>query len=363
MSNSNNKEQPQSQQVISGYYPMFPVLQNDGIDLFDVVAQLWRRKSWVIGCILATTLLAAVYAFTAKEQWTATAVVDVPSFDTIDNYYQGIRLLEGNVDKLTSSEDVANKLFKQFISQAGSYNELSNFIYESDYYKKIVEGKNKKDKANILNEIVSSVRLVKDQENSTYFFSFPATTPSEAQVLLEKYIDSVNANVSQVWYAQLTSQIKNKKQTLKNQMAAIKKVAEERRLEDIKGIKMALSIAERTNIQKPEITGLTQLDSNRLFLLGKDALAAMSESVEKQPLTLGDFYYDLQRQWISLDEFKVNNTSIKGFSYLKSPIEPINKDKPKKAIILFLGLILGFIIAGGVVLTEMLMDNYRKHTK
>ncbi|WP_157952982.1 LPS O-antigen chain length determinant protein WzzB [Limnobaculum parvum] len=342
--------QPHLQPVISGYYPMYQAPKNDEIDLFDLIVQIWKKKYWVIGCILATTLVAAVYAFTAKEQWTATAVVDIPSFDTMDNYYQGARLLEGNVDKPTSSEEVANKFFKQFISQAGSYNELSRFISESDYFKKLAEGKNEQSKANLLNELIDNMKLTKNLESSIYSFSLSATTPSQAKSLLEKYIDGVNANVSQIWYAQLISQIKNKKQTLKNQMAAIKKVAEEQRQEEVKNIKMALTIAERTNIQKPAITGLTQLDSNRLFLLGKDALSAMSESIEKQPLTLGDFYYDLQRQWINLDNFKVDSTDAKGFSYLKSPTLPVNKDKPRKLLILTFGSLFGLCVSSFLVL-------------
>lgn len=347
-----NKEQvqPQSQPVISGYYPLYQDPKNDEIDLFDLIVQLWKKKHWVIGCMLVTTLMAAAYAFAAKEQWTATAVVDVPSFDTMDNYYQGARLLEGNVDRPTSSEEVANKLFKQFIAQAGSYNELNKFISESDYFRKLVEGKNEQSKASILNELIDNLKLTKNQESSIYSLSFSATTPGEAKSLLEKYIDGVNANVSQIWYAQLMSQIKNKKQTLKNQMAAIKKVAEEQRQEEVKNIKMALTIAERTNIQKPAITGLTQLDSNRLFLLGKDALSAMSESIEKQPLVLGDFYYDLQRQWINLDNFKVDSTDAKGFSYLKSPTLPVNKDKPRKLFILAIGGLFGLCISAFGVL-------------
>mgnify|MGYP003491788491 CR=1 FL=1 len=118
MSDKNQPQQqpPQSQQPpIAGYYPypMFQAPKNDEIDLFDLIAQLWKKKHWIIGCMLITTLLAAAYAFTAKEQWTATAVVDVPHFDTMDNYYQGYRLLEGNVEKPTSSEEVADKLFKE----------------------------------------------------------------------------------------------------------------------------------------------------------------------------------------------------------------------------------------------------------
>lgn len=360
MSNKNQSEL-QSPPVIVGYYPIYQAPKHDEIDLFDLVAQLWKKKHWIIGCMLVTTLLAASYAFTAKEQWTAIAVVDVPSFDTMDNYYQGTRLLEGNIEKPISSEDVANKLFRQFISLVSSYNELSKFISESDYFKKLSEDKSEPEKANLLNDVINNIKVTKDKDSSTYSLSFSATTALEAKSLLEKYIDMVNTNVSQIQYAQLAIQIENKKQVLKNQMDAIKTIAEEQRLEEIQNIKMALTVAERANIQKPELTGLAKLDNNSLFLLGKDALSTMSESIEKQPLVLGNDYYDLQRQWINLNNFKVDSAGAEGFAYLKSPIAPVKKDKPKRILFLIVGVLIGAIIGCTRIYINAIYCSYKKN--
>ncbi len=354
-----NKEQSQSQPqpAFAGYYPMYQAPQNGEIDLFDLIAQLWKKKHWIIGCMLATTILAAVYAFTAKEQWTATAVVDVPSFDTMDNYYQGFRLLEGNVDKPTSLEEVADKLFKQFISQAGSYNELSKFIGQSEYYKMLVEGKSESEKAKLLNEVVDKVKILKDKDELIFTISFPASTPNESKKLLEDYIKVVNGNVSSAQYAQLASQITNRKTSIQNQMNALMQIAEDKRQEEIKNIKMALAIANKSNIQKPELNGLTKLDTNSLFLLGKDALNAMSESIKDQPLTLTDHYYSLQGQYINLERFDVDGDSAQAFSYLKGPIEPVNRDKPLRALMLIVGLVFGLIVGLGAATINIAIQN------
>lgn len=357
-----NKDQPQSQPlpVITGYCPLYQAPKNDEIDLFGLIVQLWKKKHWIIGCMLISTLLAAAYAFTAKEQWTSTAVVGMPRFDTMDNYYQGTRLLEGNVDKPVSPEDVADRIFRQFISLARSYNELSKFVSQSDYFKKRAEGKSETEKANLLNELIDKVKITQDKDSFIYSLSFPAITALESKNLLEKYIEMVNTNLNQIQYSQLAAQIENKKQTLKNQMAAIKTVAQEQRLDEIQNIKMAMTIAEKINIQKPEITGLTKLDNNSLFLLGKDALSAMAESIEKQPLELGDNYYNLQRQWINLNDYKVDSSDAKGFSYLKSPMEPVKKDKPNKLLILTVAIILGGISGTGSVLLFNRLSNLYK---
>lgn len=349
--------QPQPQPVIAGYYPMYQAPKNDEIDLFDLIAQLWKKKHWIIGCMLVTTLLAAAYAFTAKEQWTATAVVDVPSFDSMDNYYQGTRLLEGNVDKPISSEEVAEKLFKQFISQAGSYNELSKFISESDYFKKSIEGQSESQKAKLLNEIVDKIKILKDKDDLIYTINFPANTPYESKKLLEDYIKVVNTDISKIQYAQLASLISNRKNSIQNQMNALKKIAEDRRQEEIKNIKMALTIANRSNIQKPELSGLTKLDTNSLFLLGKNALNAMSENIIDQPLTLTDDYYSLQGQYINLERFKVDGNSAQAFRYLKGPTEPVNKDKPLRILILIVGLVFGLILGLGASTISIAIQN------
>ncbi|SUB83286.1 Polysaccharide antigen chain regulator [Pragia fontium] len=358
-----DKEQPQlqPQPMLASYYPMYPTPKNDEIDLFELIAQLWRKKWWIVGCMIVTTFIAGIYAFTAKEQWTATAVVDVPGFDATSNYYQGVRLIEGNTETSSTPEDVSEKLFKQFISQAGSYNELSKFISQSDYFKALAENKNEVETAKLLDDIIDKVNIIKDKDSNIYTVSFPASTALQAKLLLESYMQKVNSNVSQMQYEQLASQIEGRKNNIKNQMDALKKIAEEKRLEEISQIVRALVIAEKSGIQKPQISGLTKLDGTNLFLLGKEALSAMSDGISAQPLVFDKNYYDLQFQYINLNKFKVDGNTAQAFSYLKNPMAPITKDKPKRAIILVLGALLGVIVGAAIVLVNNTLINYRRN--
>lgn len=365
MSDKNQPQQqpPQSQQPpIAGYYPypMFQAPKNDEIDLFDLIAQLWKKKHWIIGCMLITTLLAAVYAFTAKEQWTATAVINAPTFHSMSNYYQGFRLVEGDSDVPTTSEDVSNKLFQQFVSMAASYNEISQFIQHSDYFKTQSKSMTSAEQSRLLEEFVDEVKFIKDKENAFYTISFPAQTAKQSKMLLIDYMKTVNKNVSNEQYTQLAAQVESKKQSVENQMASLKKIAEEQRLEEIQNVNMALAIAQKANIEKPETAGLAKLDSTNMFLLGKDALTAMSDSIEKQPLVLGDKYYELQGQYMALSGFNSGADGAKAFSYLKSPVEPVSRDKPKKALILGLGLLIGVILGSCMVFLKLSVINYKK---
>ncbi|MCD1124782.1 Wzz/FepE/Etk N-terminal domain-containing protein [Jinshanibacter sp. LJY008] len=349
---------PPQQPVLPAYYPMYLASKNDEIELFALLVKLWQKKFWIVSCMIVATLIAGIYAFTAKEQWTATAVIDVPGYDSISNYYEGVHLVEGNSERISSPDNVAEKLFRQFINQASSYNELSKFVGQSEYFKRFASGKNTDEMANLLNELVDNISFTKEKDSTSYIVKFPASEANSAQKLLENYMRTVNGNVGELQYNQLTLQIKNKIISIKNQMDTLKVIAEEKRQAETKNIKMALVIAEKSNIKRPELNGLTRIDNSNLFLLGNDALKAMLDNIEKQPLVLTDGYYDLQRQYINLESFNINRDKAQAFAYLKSPAVPLVKDKPKKLLILLSGMIIGLFISIGYFLGKILIVNY-----
>ena len=349
-----NKEQAQvqTQPILTGYYPIQSISKAENMDLFALIAQLWQKKFCVLGFTIITTLFAGIYAFTAKEQWTATAIINAPGYNTMSNYYQGIRLIDSTTSQAPSVEDVAEKLLKQFANQLSSYNELNSFISQSDYFKTLSKGKSDAETADLLNSMIDKVKIIKDNDNLIYTINFPSDTAIQAKQQLENYINSVNKNVSQIQYQQLTNQILSKKDNIFNQIEAIKKIALEKRQEEIKNIEIALIVAGKTNTNKPELNSLTKLDNTSLFLLGKDALTAMYDSIAKQPLVLNNEYYELQRQYINLDKIKINSEGAQAFNYLKNPIVPTQKDKPKTLLILIIGALFGLVVSGIAVLVN-----------
>lgn len=55
--------------------------RDDEIDLVELIKVLWNKKIWILISAFIFTALAAVYAFTAKEQWTSKAeVIELGSF-------------------------------------------------------------------------------------------------------------------------------------------------------------------------------------------------------------------------------------------------------------------------------------------
>ncbi len=62
------------------------IRQNDEIDLIELIKVLWDKKIWIILSTFVFTLLAGIYAFTAKEQWTSKANVIAPKVNAIQEY-------------------------------------------------------------------------------------------------------------------------------------------------------------------------------------------------------------------------------------------------------------------------------------
>lgn len=358
---SHNHQHP-SQRISSVEYPhIYSTPKNEEIDLFELIVTLWRKKWWIIGCMIITTLLSGLYAFNAKEQWTATAVLNLPRFESMNNYYQGSRLVEGETMTPTTSDNIATKLFQQFVVLASSYDEISGYFKQSDFFKSSVSGLDDQKQARVLEDLVDNMKFTKDKANPFYTVSFSAENAKQAKELLTNYIATVNQKISRSQYAELAGQINGKKQAIEKRMESLKSIALEQREEEIEDIKVALVIAEKADIQKSETAGVMDLNRSNLFLLGKDALEAMLASIEKKPLILDTKYYELQSQRIELEEFKIDDKNAQAFSYLKTPFEPVTKDKPKKALILILGMLVGGILGSVIVLGKTAISNYKSN--
>ncbi|ENQ1125166.1 chain-length determining protein, partial [Shigella sonnei] len=75
----------------------------------------WKKK-WVILCVtLLTTGLAAVYAFTAKEQWTAKTYIQAPRIAELGSYLKFHQAYARILNQPLDTNALANGLFSDLI--------------------------------------------------------------------------------------------------------------------------------------------------------------------------------------------------------------------------------------------------------
>nr|QCH03293.1 Wzz [Plesiomonas shigelloides] len=317
---------------------------NDEIDLFELMATLWKKKGVILLVTFLTTTMAAGYAFTAKEQWTSEAIVTVPSAAAVSNLYAGYRLLSQD-DKVVPISDIQNSVFKRFLDDSASYDNLARYLAETAYFKELVSGKTEKEKIQLLDNWVKQITIQPVDINvvDKVRVTLPADNASQAQQLLRQYLVQSSQQAVQQSYADLEQQIAAQKASLADAMMASRSVAEVRRQTEIADIESSLLIAEKAGITKPELSAGMELKQNNLFLLGSGPLSAMLQGIKTQPLVLSDKYYEQQTNLYSLEKYQPNSEQVLAFSYLKAASDPVTKDKPKKALILVLGALLGGI--------------------
>ncbi len=88
---------------------------------------------------LVTTLIAGMYAFTAKAQWTVKAYVSPPQMAQMEDYLT-LRRAFARVSGINADpQAIANHLFSRFTEMVSSPNEKLSYLSETAYVKQQTE--------------------------------------------------------------------------------------------------------------------------------------------------------------------------------------------------------------------------------
>lgn len=354
---------------------------NDEIDLVDLARTLWAKKLWIVLSSVIFTLLAAVYAFTAKEQWTSKAEVIPPRSTDLGEYLairkEYARILGGEFD----ANGLSNRLFTQFERLSYSLDEREYFLAQSELYKSLTAGENEATQRSTLSKLAREAIAIskpdpkKEPDVIGRKISFIAETPAFAQDTLKQFIEALNQAAFKLekedflvlLHEQLTD-LRFEKQLIERDAFIQKKV-------QLDNLSKAYATAEKAGIKEytrilfdnTENTGQSAVvtsdakvslsesklgDSTYLFMLGQKYLQAQIDVISAKDITHPPRYYQIQEQLNKLEPLleKLNNVKVSSFSYLSSPDYPVARDKPKRALILLAGLILGGLFGCVVVL-------------
>ncbi|KAE9540307.1 chain length determination protein [Ursidibacter maritimus] len=353
-------------------------IDNDEIDLIELIKVLWDQKLWIILSAFLSTAIAAIYAFTAKEQWTSKAEIIAPKMTDIGDYLsirqEYVRITGGEFN----ADSLSNGLFARFNLLSESLDERRNFFMQSDYYSSLVEGKTEQEKRLILSDLVKDISITKPDPKKEpdligRRINFSAETPSQAQNVLEKFIGFIDLAAYKlelqdflIFFNKLINDLKYEKSKFERDLNIQKRV-------QIDNLNNALNIAKEAGIK--EYSRLTNLndstvaqlalsenkiplsdsklsDGTYLFMLGEKYLQAQIDVIAQNEVIYPPRYYQVTELLKELEPLfdRAKESSAKAFSYQASPDFPLLKDKPKKAIILALGLVIGLVISSLVVL-------------
>lgn len=366
-----SKEVMQHYQHSSSPQPPFNGFNHkeDEIDLFELFNVLWLSKVKIIVISLLFAIAAIIYALTAQQWWSSKAVVipaqlndfseyqfQVKQFQPVFDVYQqdGTILVNKELTPLIDN----TKLFQQFIN---SFNSLANkkaFLLSSKQFQEYLSNNKISDKEAISRTLDTWFEKIKaiatdKKRNNVYTLSLQATTDESSFVLLNSYIAFVSAQVFKDNLSNLTAVTQAKENELKQMLTIFEAQASNYIDVEKQRSLLSLDIAKAAKLEQP----IANITDNKLFdiQLGSNALQAKIKALDSID-NLGVIDPNIQQIKAKLSLLKATkintNISFKTFRFLENVEMPLNRDKPKRALIIVLATLLGGVLGVAIVLIQ-----------
>lgn len=347
--------------------------RNDEIDLIELIRVLWDKKFWIILATFVTTLLAGVYAFTAKEQWTSKATVIAPTSTELGDYLH----IHREYNRILRTEPIDPKIlsesvFNSFTRFAQSSDTRNDFFTESAVYKKLIQGKDEQAQRLILFKLGSELTgfkipdVKKDPNAIGNTISFSAENPIDAQDTLRELVDFINVRVFKLELDNFLVDVKNLLTSLKYEKSLIQEnlsIQKNLQLENLnKAYEMAVKagIKEYSEVFNDDSGNSAALrdtqnplsdsqlaDGSYLFMLGEKYLKAQIDVANEKGVVYSPRYYQIDSQIQQLEALldKAKNVTAQAYRYQASPDYPVYKDSPKLILLLLLGFLVGLVLS------------------
>ena len=362
---------------------------NDEIDLIELIKALWKKKIWILLSALVCTAIATSYAFIAKEQWTSKSVVIQPKVANLGDYLSFRSEYASILDIKDFSQDkVLEKVFNDFKTALFSRSLKEAFFSQSKWFDTYAANNTNSEEAKqkLLSNLVDKNLIVtvpdpkKDPNSIGVNVSFAAETPKEAQDVLLDYIQFVNQWVLAENQKDFLANINLVLSGLDVQKNKIERDTETVRQIQLENLTTALDIAKSAgikdyskslsgNVSVPEVllgdakvpfSDSKLSDGSYLFMLGEKYLQAKVDTLKNAPLVYPLNYYNIEKQANLLNalEKKVEKEgAVSGYYYLSEPDYPVQRDWPKRLILLIVGFVFGIVFSSLVILAKEVFSN------
>jgi LPS O-antigen subunit length determinant protein (WzzB/FepE family) len=352
--------------------------QDDEIDLRELLTSLWKNKILIITITAIFSITGIIYALLAPQVWGAKAVVVAPLPTQLEQLHLRLEKLVALLDittknlNITSSirtidnqkitdngfitsdhiEFLANfseeKLHTDFIQAFDSFDNKSEFLKANNYVQ-AEENIDVNSLQRALERMANNISVSQKKNEPSATLSFSADNAQEAGQLLNEYLDFIlNKEVvakNKVLDGKISSKI-----DMFNLVFQVRKAEALKRLqEEIERTEFALRISQTAGIEAP----ITNLNNNSIFAIDFGA-RALDEKLKilkeiKTPELINPELADIRLHLDSLLAMPQEKVSFVPYHFIRSPSEPLNRDKPKRTLMVvmatFAGLMMGMVVA------------------
>lgn len=329
---------------------------SDEIDLVELFQNLWKEKLLIIAVTVVVTVAAAAFAFRSAPEYETKAGVLPPHLSDIAGYNLGRS--EAALNQFSVSDIYA--VFKTNLLSVS----LKRAFFRETYLPALAVDKRNRAQDKLwveFNEILTVKAPDIKNRPDLYEVKVAYVSPVLAAEWVNHYIDMAANKTEQDMQENLRTEIAAKTQVIEKQIDALRTTAQKRREDRIVRLRDALVVAEAVGLDTPQVVAaktssdgdLAQfIDGNLMYMRGAKAIRAELAVLEKRenddPFI--NKLRELQNRLDFLQKIDDNPDDVSVVTLDSSAEVPETPVKPKKLIILALGIIVGGMLGVFVAL-------------
>lgn len=359
----------------------YPNMGGDAVSLFDFFRILWRGKWIVFFSTLLITAITTYYIATTQELWSSKAVVNKPILRNIIEYQKTVKkyqslfdvyqddgtvIISDKLDKITNPETIFQIFIREFNSNKNKLSFLKVNPYFNEVKENVVNLKDGYDLQFFYESWLNKITALPDespQKLGSYILKFQYIDRDNGLILLNEYVEYINKIVVERIYSEFFDTINIKRSELLQTEKNISEQAKIRLFIELEKTKHALKIANAAGLKDP----VSGLNYNDIFPINIGALALEARLNTLENIdNLSIFEPRLATLKVSLEQMKLDEkldiSSVKTFNYVEEPKSLTSRDKPKRALLLFLGVSLGFVFGCVILLIKQSFARWKLET-
>ena len=338
----------------------------DEIDLVELLQSLWAQK-WLIALVtLMVTLGAACYAFLSKPVYESRVAVlppklsDIAGFNVARDERKGLKPF--SVDDVYAvftrnlqAEDSRRQFFRDVYLP--SLNEEQRSGSQDRLYKAFAG--------------VLSVKAPSKNQPDRYVIAVEHNDPTQAAEWAKRYINQVTLKSLDDMLQTTRREVEVRSGQIQQQIKSLRGVAKIRRNDRLFQLKEALAVAEAVGLENPPVISgqvaeqlSAVMNGDLMYMRGAKALRAEINVLEsrKSDDPFIPSLRDLEEQYNFYAGMQVVPEAVAISRQDGDVVTPDAPIKPKKALILMIGALLGGMLGGFVALVRLMLNKHSATT-
>ena len=347
-----------------------PAISPKEIDLLGLLDVLLAAKKRIVTIVFIFALAGLAIAFLLPQKWTSKAVI-TPAEQTQWNPLRQMMVALQVLD--VKAQVTCSEIFDLFIKKFQSQSLLKEYLTSSPYVMSQLE-EVEVDALELHRAVVNIAERmkavndaqVKDADKVPYVswtLSFTAPKASDAQTVLEGYINYIAAVVEKETVQNIRNQIALRTNEVEQQLRLDRVRLTNIHNTNLQRLNYSLEVANAAGIKKPVYSSgqAVKDDPDYSVALGADGIAQKLQ-IEKNLKDVTELNADFQNREYYLAQPKnlsFADVKLEPFRYQLSPSLPVKKDGPGKPLIVILAALLGGLFAcGSVLLREAMLSRH-----